>query len=519
MYFNTVQIADLPPLAGPSSLTLDNYGGATRVSFTSLGQPDRYVWAAGDDIVVRNVDSDATKATSWRTLFGSPDPWFSVALDADGGDIEAGATRTYVWQLLHNRTTEQLRICVGVVSNTSGDTFNTITVPSCVTYGLADINGFLADERYMDLRQLYDQDNGVVDVSASRNHLFVMIDRVVPNPSHSQASFVSLLLGFDFAFDVSGHLVLTRRQSLDHEVLPSTNIRSIEVIAHENVNFIEDVFTFTGTYNIWHYRDPDQIRVRWENVTGKPEAAASEEMTLGTETSIRLMSPANVAAAIDHRIEGAPTGNYYAIARAKVGGTANAITLTTGESLSPVPHGSIFFFEAQEANTGGVTIAVDGQQARNVNRSDGAGAGTELTGGEITASDPILVVYESEFGLFHWIPGHMGLLAQLNAVSTDSTLTGGGTPASPLSAAFSSVTSDGTLTGDGTAADPLAVNEHDIITSTDRERALPHATLRGHRASLRVALPFGHRFTTSMPHRKLVYSGEMNLDASSDYKR
>ena len=121
-----------------------------------------------------------------------------------------------------------------------------------------------------------------------------MIERVVPNPSYSQASFVSLLIGFDFELDVSGNLVLTRRQSLDHEVLPSTNIRSIEVIAHENVNFIEDVFTFTGSYNIWHYRDPDQIQVRWENVTGKPAAASTEEMTLGTETSIRLMSPALV---------------------------------------------------------------------------------------------------------------------------------------------------------------------------------------------------------------------------------
>ena len=117
---------------------------------------------------------------------------------------------------------------------------------------------------------------------------------------------------------------------------------------------------------------------------------------------------------------GTVSGNtaYHAIPRSGVGGTGNAIELTTGASLSSVPHGAMFFFESLSANTGSVTISVDGGAAYTVNRSDGSGGGEVLAGGEITADDPILVVYEQRFGNFHWIPGHVGRLAQENQVDT-----------------------------------------------------------------------------------------------------
>ena len=293
IYFNTVPIATLPPIQHPSAPR--NYGGATRVSFGTLSQTDRYAWVAGDDIVVRYVDQGATKATSWRMLFSAPPPWFSIALDSDG---ESGTRETNIWQLLYNPSTDQIRVGAALVIGDAStpEQLNTVSVASHVTLSLSDINAALDDTRWIDITDLNDGgDQGVLDISVSRNHLWLYVVRVVPNPDFSSVPIASVILGYDYSFDpVSGFVGLTRRPSLDNAVLPSTSGQSIEVIAHPNVNFVEDVFTFTGSYNIWHYRDPDQIQVRWENVTGKPEVASVEEMRLGTETSIRLMSPANV---------------------------------------------------------------------------------------------------------------------------------------------------------------------------------------------------------------------------------
>ena len=65
--------------------------------------------------------------------------------------------------------------------------------------------------------------------------------------------------------------------------------------------------------------------------------------------------------AVPYIVEGSsPTRFVYAIPDADVGGTANAITLSTGDSLANVPWGTYIFFRAELSNTGSVTVDVDG---------------------------------------------------------------------------------------------------------------------------------------------------------------
>ena len=57
---------------------------------------------------------------------------------------------------------------------------------------------------------------------------------------------------------------------------------------------------------------------------------------------------------------GGGSGNYFVIPSSSVGGTGNAVTLTTGQGLTALTHGMLFYFVAQNANTGTVTVDIDG---------------------------------------------------------------------------------------------------------------------------------------------------------------
>ena len=105
---------------------------------------------------------------------------------------------------------------------------------------------------------------------------------------------------------------------------------------------------------------------------------------------------------------------YFVVPDANVGGTANAITLTTGSGLTSYPNGSRFFFSANSTNTGAVTINVDGIAAISVQRSSGTGSSQALTGGEITADDPITVVYGTDDNAFYLLPDLQGTAARRN---------------------------------------------------------------------------------------------------------
>ena len=110
---------------------------------------------------------------------------------------------------------------------------------------------------------------------------------------------------------------------------------------------------------------------------------------------------------------------YYPIALSDVGGTANAITLTTGQSLTSYETGQLFFFNSIAQNTGAVTLNVDGVGALQFRKSNGLGGGSPMTGGEITTQDPIFAVYDARFNEFYWIPGHLGTAAQRDIGSSE----------------------------------------------------------------------------------------------------
>ena len=105
---------------------------------------------------------------------------------------------------------------------------------------------------------------------------------------------------------------------------------------------------------------------------------------------------------------------YFPVPDSGVGGTANAITLTSGDSLSSYANGQRFFFSANSNNTGAVTVNVDGIAAISVQRSSGTGSSQALTGGEITADDPITVVYGSDDNAFYLLPDLQGTAARRN---------------------------------------------------------------------------------------------------------
>jgi microcystin-dependent protein len=75
-----------------------------------------------------------------------------------------------------------------------------------------------------------------------------------------------------------------------------------------------------------------------------------------------------------------------------VGGTANAITLTTGYSLDAYAAGQKFSFIAASANSDATTIAVDGLAAKDVRVIT-----TALTSGQIAASALITVQYDGTY--------------------------------------------------------------------------------------------------------------------------
>ena len=122
---------------------------------------------------------------------------------------------------------------------------------------------------------------------------------------------------------------------------------------------------------------------------------------------------------------GGGTQNYFPILNANVGGTANAITLTTGQSITVLTGGMLFFFNSTLTNTGATTVNIDGIGTRSIQRSnfrlsgDVANTGSEtLEGGEITSNDPIMLVYGSQFDEFYLLPSRAGTAAYRN-VGTD----------------------------------------------------------------------------------------------------
>ncbi len=113
--------------------------------------------------------------------------------------------------------------------------------------------------------------------------------------------------------------------------------------------------------------------------------AASADIPMGGN---KLTNVGN-AAALTQNPSAAQIQNQSFTYVPTVGGTANAITLTTGWSMAAYAAGQEFHFIAASSNSDVVTIAVDGLAAKSVKIGT-----TALTAGQIVASTMIVVQYD-----------------------------------------------------------------------------------------------------------------------------
>lgn len=89
-----------------------------------------------------------------------------------------------------------------------------------------------------------------------------------------------------------------------------------------------------------------------------------------------------------------------------VGGTANAITLTTGYSVTAYAAGQTFRFIAQATNSGAATVAVDGLGAKSITGPGGAA----LSGGQILVNALVTITYDgTQFQLSTEAPAAIGV--------------------------------------------------------------------------------------------------------------
>lgn len=106
-----------------------------------------------------------------------------------------------------------------------------------------------------------------------------------------------------------------------------------------------------------------------------------------------------------------------AVSCGNAGGTANAITLTSGLSLTGTPaNGLTVFFRATAANTSSVTLALDSTGTIDLTRVDDAGAARALEADEILDEQMCMAVYNSNLG--DWILTYMSPQAWLSWTPT-----------------------------------------------------------------------------------------------------
>ena len=286
IYYNDVRLADLPAIQSSG-----NYGGGVRLSNPS---DDVYMWIDGDIINIRRIAETTVYTANWRTLLAAQSSdYIALAIDSDE---ESNDGRFYM--MIYDTNAHVIRIGAMVMSRVGTD-LTVINPGTHFDIPLIDLNDALPLNKFQQRTTGYDTGNrdGAIDISISRGALWIYMTSLVPNPEYTSGPRLSFIIGYDASFN-GAQLVLARNTNLDSELLPSNSGITVEIIKHENVDVIEDAYTHTGTRNIWHYRDPNQLIVRWPNITEKPLDATTEEMEQATESAVRFMSPAGVARAI-----------------------------------------------------------------------------------------------------------------------------------------------------------------------------------------------------------------------------
>ena len=106
----------------------------------------------------------------------------------------------------------------------------------------------------------------------------------------------------------------------------------------------------------------------------------------------------------------------FVIPRSGVSGTQNALTISTGLSLSGLEDGDVFSFVGTITNSGPVTIRVDGNPINpaSLRRTNNAGGTETFSGGEIVGNAPVLVMWIAADGRFIWLGGIRGTAGSRN---------------------------------------------------------------------------------------------------------
>ena len=106
---------------------------------------------------------------------------------------------------------------------------------------------------------------------------------------------------------------------------------------------------------------------------------------------------------------------FFPITLANVGGTADAITVTTGRSLSALINGMLVAFVTGFANTGAVTVNVDGQGAIDVRTINNRA----LVTGDVLLNEPLMLWYSADAAVFFIVPIWLGNAARRDVGDDD----------------------------------------------------------------------------------------------------
>ena len=146
-----------------------------------------------------------------------------------------------------------------------------------------------------------------------------------------------------------------------------------------------------------------------------------------------------------------------------VGGTADAITLTCSPTVSALAAGQRYMFRAGSANTGAVTLNVDGLGATALRYRD-----TALVANDIASGDIVLCMYDASTTRFQMLnPPRLGGTSTVSATQTQmeaaSALTA---PATPGNVIWHPGVSKFWINFDGTGT-PTAAVSHNLTSITD----------------------------------------------------
>ena len=210
--------------------------------------------------------------------------------------------------------------------------------------------------------------------------------------------------------------------------------------------------------------------VIYDVVSATRDRLTRSDLVAGALHTVRLNNAAEFVL-VEPTVSGTgDTGRFFGVPRANVGGTATAITLTTGQSITGLQHGDTFFWHARHDTNAAATVAVDGLNAQDIRKSDGQGGGGQLSGGEITDDDPVLIYYDSHLGHFFLGVARAGDAAQRNVGIAQHDVpvlrSGGSLAPAIVTASGLALLASPAFTGSPTAPTPAVGDNSTLLATT-----------------------------------------------------